>query len=74
MEDVGTRTNSMASAMLDFPEPFGPVMAVNPSWKGIRIFLPNDLKFSRFISVRYILFPTPADYRSLFRCQCPGSR
>src|SRR5439155_22446243 len=46
----GPRTNSMASAMLLFPEPLGPVMDVNPWRKGTEIFRPNDLKFSIWIS------------------------
>src|SRR2546427_12850860 len=42
----GPRTNRIASAMLLFPEPFGPVIDVYPWRKGTEIFRPNDLKFS----------------------------
>jgi len=42
----------MASAMLLFPEPLGPVMDVYPWRKGTEIFRPNDLKFSIWISFR----------------------
>src|SRR3989440_3467843 len=48
----GPRTNRMASAMLLFPEPLGPVMDVYPCRKGTEIFRPNDLKFSIWISFR----------------------
>src|SRR5438105_9731914 len=48
----GPRTNRIASAMLLFPEPFGPVIDVYPWRKGIEIFRPNDLKFSIWISFR----------------------
>src|SRR5437667_316246 len=51
-ELFGPRTNRMASAMLLFPEPFGPVIAVKPWRKGTVIFRPNDLKFSIWISFR----------------------
>src|SRR5438105_10548666 len=48
----GPRTNRMASAMLLFPEPLGPVMDVYPCRNGTEIFRPNDLKFSIWISFR----------------------
>ena len=48
----GPRTNRIASAMLLFPEPFGPVIDVYPWRKGTEIFRPNDLKFSIWISFR----------------------
>src|SRR5437660_10450907 len=48
----GPRTNRMASAMLLFTEPLGPVMDVYPCRKGTEIFRPNDLKFSIWISFR----------------------
>src|SRR2546426_12798146 len=51
-ELFGPRTNRIASAMLLLPEPFGPVMAVNPWRTGTVIFRPNDLKFSIWISFR----------------------
>ena len=38
------RTKRMLSMMLLFPEPFGPDMTVNPSKKGIFVFLAKDLK------------------------------
>jgi hypothetical protein len=35
----------MASRILLFPDPFGPVTAINPFWKFKEIFFePNDLK------------------------------
>src|SRR5438128_12263889 len=39
----GPRTNRMASAMLLFPEPLGPVMDVYPWRKGTEIFRSNEL-------------------------------
>src|SRR2546428_13086944 len=51
-ELFGPRTNRIASAMLLLPEPFGPVIAVNPWRKGTVIFRPNDLKFSIWISFK----------------------
>ena len=34
----------MASPEFDLPEPFGPVIAVNPDWNGMDTSPPNDLK------------------------------
>ena len=45
---------AIASKMLDFPEPFGPVMAVNPRPKGMRTSPLNDLKSTITSSLRYI--------------------
>ena len=50
-------TNWIASPELDFPEPLGPVIAVNPSSKGMVISPPNDLKFSTSILSKCI--PSP---------------
>jgi hypothetical protein len=46
--------------MLDFPDPFGPVMAVKPGRNGTIILWPKDLKFSNWTSLRYIR-PIPTD-------------
>ena len=43
----------MASPEFDFPDPFGPVMAVKPDWKGI-VTSPNDLKLSTSIFMSLI--------------------
>ena len=58
LELLGPRTNRIASAMLDFPEPFGPVTAMYPSMRGMVIFPPKDLKFSSSICFKYI-FESP---------------
>ena len=42
--DLVPRTNCMASPEFDLPEPFGPVIAVNPDWNGMDTSPPNDLK------------------------------
>ena len=55
--DLGPRTNPMASPQFDLPLPLGPVMAVNPSSKGMVVSPPNDLKFSTSILTRCI--PSP---------------
>ena len=44
----------MASPEFDFPDPFGPVMAVKPDWKGIVTSPPNDLKLSTSIFMSLI--------------------
>ena len=49
----------MASPQLDLPEPFGPVMAVNPLSKGIITSPLNDLKLDISIAFRYITIPHP---------------
>jgi len=46
-------TQRMASTMFDFPQPFGPTMAVMGSWKLIEVFSTKDLKPT--ISTRLIL-------------------
>jgi len=40
-------TNVSASMMLDFPEPFGPSMTLNPCSKSISVLLANDLNPER---------------------------
>ena len=42
--DLVPKTNCMASPEFDLPEPFGPVIAVNPDWNGMDTSPPNDLK------------------------------
>ena len=44
----------MASPQFDFPDPLGPVMAVNPLSKGMVTSPLNDLKFEISIAFRYI--------------------
>ena len=57
LELLGPRTKSIASEMLDLPEPLGPVTAVKPFIIGMVIFLPKDLKFSTSICFRNIQNP-----------------
>lgn len=47
----------MASPQFDFPEPFGPVIAVKPRSIGIVSSPLNDLKFETSNALRYIPFP-----------------
>ena len=50
----------MASPEFDFPDPFGPVMAVNPDWNGMDTSPPNDLKFRTSILTNRIPNPHKA--------------
>src|SRR5712692_6088996 len=68
----GPRTNTIESAMLLFPEPFGPVMDVYPWRKGIEIFRPNDLKFSIWISFRNKVSPDRWKVSAGARCHYPS--
>src|SRR5881275_2033266 len=68
----GPRTNRMASAMLLFPEPLGPVMDVYPWRKGTEIFRPNDLKFSIWISFRNKSSPYRWKVSAGRRCYYPS--
>ena len=47
----------MASATFDLPQPFGPIMAVTPCWKGISTLSANDLKPRSSIFSSFIEFP-----------------
>jgi len=47
----------MASDILLYPEPLGPLTAVNPFLNSIIVFLPKLLKFSISNDLRYI--PSP---------------
>jgi hypothetical protein len=55
--DLGPSTNCMASPQFDLPEPFGPVIAVNPLSRGIVTSPLNDLKFETSSAFRYIPIP-----------------
>src|SRR2546427_1209567 len=66
----GPRTNRIASAMFDFPDPFGPVTAVNPVRNGTRTLFANDLKFSISISFRNKASPRWKAWTE--RSECPS--
>ena len=53
----GPKTNWIASPQFDFPEPFGPVIAVNPRSNGMVISPLKDLKFEISNACRYIPIP-----------------
>jgi hypothetical protein len=55
--DLGPNTNCIASPQFDLPEPFGPVIAVNPLSRGIVTSPLNDLKFETSSALRYIPIP-----------------
>ena len=61
--DLGPSTKPMASPQFDLPLPLGPVIAVNPSSKGIEVSPPKDLKFSTSILIRCI--PSPQSSRNI---------
>ena len=50
----------MASPEFDFPDPFGPVMAVDPDWNGMDTSPPNDLKLRTSILTNRIPNPHKA--------------
>src|SRR6266516_3372927 len=45
--DCSPSTQRTASSTLDFPQPFGPTIAVTPSWKLKTVLSANDLKPKR---------------------------
>ena len=55
--DLGPSTNCIASPQFDLPEPFGPVIAVNPRSYGTTTSPLNDLKFDTSSALRYIPIP-----------------
>src|SRR5690242_14391318 len=64
LAERGPRTKRIESEMLDLPEPFGPVTAVNPPSNGTETLWPNDLKFSMLICFRCIA-PSPFCFPSV---------
>src|SRR6266481_9655116 len=44
LADCSPNTHLMASSRLDLPQPFGPTIAVTPSWKLNSVLSANDLK------------------------------
>ena len=64
--DLGPKTNCIASPQLDLPEPFGPVIAVNPLSNGIVTSPLNDLKFETSSAFRYIPIPQVEKFPTLF--------
>src|SRR4029077_2007579 len=44
LADCSPRTHLTASSKLDLPQPFGPTIAVTPSWKWKIVLSANDLK------------------------------
>src|SRR6266513_833696 len=44
LADCSPSAQRTASSTLDFPQPFGPTIAVTPSWKSKTVLSTNDLK------------------------------
>src|SRR5947208_13462558 len=59
LADCSPSTQRTASSTLDFPQPFGPTIAVTPSWKLRRVLSANDLKPSSSSDCKCILGQNP---------------
>src|ERR671918_212747 len=59
LADCSPSTQRTASSTLDFPQPFGPTMAVIPSWKLKVVLSANDLKPSRSSDCKCMRRPKP---------------
>src|SRR5438067_7340667 len=57
--DCSPSAQRTASRTLDFPQPFGPTIAVTPSWKLKMVLSANDLKPSSSSDCKCILGHTP---------------
>src|SRR5207302_6056127 len=58
LADCSPRAQRTASSRLDFPQPFGPTMAVTPSWKLKIVLSANDLKPKRSSDCRSMSRPS----------------
>src|SRR5205814_4727721 len=59
LADCSPRAQRTASSTLDFPQPFGPTIAVTPSWILKRVLSANDLKPHSTSASKYILGENP---------------
>jgi hypothetical protein len=62
--DCSPKTKRIASATLDFPEPFGPTMAVIDALKSSTVFRAKDL--NPVISTRFSLITIYVYYITIF--------
>src|ERR1044071_3310409 len=59
LADCSPSAHFTASSTLDFPQPFGPTIAVTPSWKLKTVLSANDLKPNSSSDCKCILGETP---------------
>src|SRR6266480_134746 len=59
LADCSPSAHRTASSTLDFPQPFGPTIAVTPSWKLKAVLSANDLKPNSSSDCKCILGQTP---------------
>src|SRR3954447_588183 len=59
LADCSPSAQRTASSTLDFPQPFGPTIAVTPSWKLKRVLSANDLKPNSSSDCKCILGQKP---------------
>src|SRR5256885_16180482 len=62
LADCSPSAQRTASSTLDFPQPFGPTIAVTPSWKLKRVLSANDLKPNSSSDCKCILGQNPAPW------------
>src|SRR5213082_1293587 len=69
LADCSPSAHFTASSTLDFPQPFGPTIAVTPSWKLKTVLSANDLKPNSSSDCKCILGqpgPSEPQYSTLF--------
>src|SRR5207244_10353218 len=59
LADCSPKTQRTASSTFDFPQPFGPTIAVMPSWKLKTVLSANDLKPKSSSDCKCILGQNP---------------
>src|SRR5262245_50556286 len=59
LADCSPSAHFTESSTLDFPQPFGPTIAVTPSWKLKTVLSANDLKPNSSSDCKCILGQTP---------------
>src|SRR5213595_2770369 len=62
LADCSPSAQRTASSTLDFPQPFGPTIAVTPSWKLKTVLSANDLKPKSSSDCKCILGLNPAPW------------
>src|SRR5262252_187408 len=62
LADCSPSAHRTESSTLDFPQPFGPTIAVTPSWKLKTVFAANDLKPNSSSDCKCILGQSPAPW------------
>src|SRR5436190_11239332 len=62
LADCSPSAHFTASSTLDFPQPFGPTIAVTPSWKLKTVLSANDLKPNSSSDCKCILGLNPAPW------------